>query len=238
MSTSIYRCMIVDDEPQAHEVLKSHITLVPSLRWVASCYNGVEAMATLREQTVDLLFLDIQMPQLLGTSLIKTLSSAPKVVFVTAHREFAMEGFDLGVVDYLLKPVSFERFLKAINKAIPNGGSDQANSPSSSGRYLYFRVNRKMVKVYLDEILYVESLKDYVKIATRQGVLITKVSLSGIADMLPDSSFIQVHRSFIVAVAHIDAYDAENLRMGKSEIPVGPLYKNAVRSRMQDLKWP
>lgn len=236
MSTK-YKCLIVDDEPQAHEVLKAHITLVPSLEWSGSSFNGLEAISTLREKQVDILFLDIQMPRLLGTELFKSIQSPPKTILVTAYREFAMDGFDLGVVDYLLKPVAFERFLKAINKAIPAFGPDRSPGPTQSGKYLYFRVNRKMVKVWLHDILYVESLKDYVKLVTRQGTLITKISLSGLIDMLPESDFLQVHRSFLVAVEHVDAYAADSLKVGKAEVPVGPLYRNLLRSRMQDLRW-
>lgn len=237
MST-LYKCLIVDDEPQAHEVLKAHITLVPSLEWSGSCFNALDAMGVLREKTIDILFLDIQMPRLIGIELLKTIQVPPKTVLVTAYREFAMDGFELGVVDYLLKPVAFERFLKAINKAIPSFGPDRTAGQTPSGKYLYFRVNRKMVKVWLHDILYVESLKDYVKLVTHQGTLITKISLSGLMEMLPESDFLQVHRSFLVAVGHVDAYAADSLRVGKAEVPVGPLYKNLLRSRMQDLRWP
>lgn len=237
MST-VYKCLLVDDEPQAHEVLKAHIALVPSLEWSGSCFNALDAMSALREQSIDVLFLDIQMPRLAGTELLKTLPAPPKTILVTAYREFAMEGFELGVADYLLKPVAFERFLKAINKAIPVLGSDRSPEQPPSGKYLYFRVNRKMVKVWLHDLLYAESLKDYVKLVTRHGTLITKVSLSGLIDMLPDSDFLQVHRSFLVALGHVDAYAADSLKVGKAEVPVGPLYKNLLLSRMQELRWP
>lgn len=238
MSAAIHHCLIVDDEPQAHEVLKAHIALVPSLEWCGSCFNALEAISALREKQVDLLFLDIQMPQLLGTDLIKSLQSPPKTILVTAFREFAMDGFDLGVVDYLLKPVAFERFVKAINKAIPATGPERQATAEPTGKYLYFRVNRKMVKVWLHDILYVESLKDYVKLVTQQGTLITKISLTSIIEMLPEGEFLQVHRSFLVAVGHVDAYAADSLKVGKTEVPVGPLYRNLLRTRMQELRWP
>jgi DNA-binding LytR/AlgR family response regulator len=238
MSETTYRCLIVDDEPEAHEVLKAHMALVSSLQWAGSCYNGIEALDALHQKSIDLLFLDIQMPQLLGTDLLKTLPSHPRTILVTAHREFAIGGYDLGVVDYLLKPVSFERFLKAINKAIPIIGPEATTTAGQAGKYLYFRVNRKMVKVWLRDILFAESLKDYVKLVTKNGSLITKVSLTGLIDMLPEDEFIQVHRSFIVGISHVDAYTSENLRIMKTDIPVGPLYRNLLRSRMQELRWP
>jgi len=237
MSAKAFRCLIVDDEPQAHEVLKAHMALIPSLEWCGSCFNALEAIRDLREKHIDLLFLDIQMPRLLGTDLIKSLQVPPKTILVTAHREFAMDGFELGVTDYLLKPVAFDRFVKAINKAIPAAGPERIPAQETSEKYLYLRVNRQMVKVWLHDILYVESLKDYVKLVTRQGTLITKLSLMGLLDMLPDGDFLQVHRSFLIAIRHVDAYAADSLKIGKSEVPVGPLYRNLLRNRMQELRW-
>jgi DNA-binding LytR/AlgR family response regulator len=233
------RCLIIDDEPQAHEVLKAHIRATPQLEWVGSCHQSMEGMAFLREKSVDLLFLDIQMPKLLGTELVKTISRPPQIIFVTAHRDFAMDGFELGAIDYLLKPVSLERFLKAINKVIPlQMGSAQNDQQAESKKFLYFRADRKMVKVYLSEILYIESLKDYVRIFTTHGPLITKLTLTAIADMLPDDDFIQIHRSFIASRNQINAYAADRIMIGKTELPVGPLYKNLLKERMQQLRWP
>ncbi len=236
MTTKLIRCLIVDDEPQAHEVLKAYIAATPSLEWAGSCQNALEVMPMLRENSIDLLFLDIQMPRLLGTELVKTLNPRPKVIFVTAHRDFAMEGFDLDAIDYLLKPVSFERFLKAVNKLTPLQHSSTFDPVPVAQKFLYFRVDRKMVKVWLKDILYVESLKDYVRIFTIQGPLITKLSLSSLVEMLPDEDFIQVHRSFIVSGNQIDAYAPDSIKVGKTEIPVGPLYKNTLKERMQMLK--
>jgi DNA-binding LytR/AlgR family response regulator len=231
------RCLIVDDEPHAHEVLRVHMATVPSLEWVGSCYNAVDAMEVLSQKPVDLLFLDIQMPTLLGTELVKVLAHPPKIIFVTAMRDYAMEGFDLGVVDYLLKPVSLERFLKAVNK-VNNNPIGELNNSSEVRKFLYFRADRKMVKVWLHDILYVESLKDYLKIVTEQGTLITKLTLAGVSDMLPSEEFFQVHRSFIVSKGKINAYSSDSIMVGKAELPVGPLYKNQIKEKMEAVRWP
>lgn len=231
--TKPIRCLIVDDEPQAHEVLKSYIAATPSLVWAGSCQHALEVISILQTNPVDLLFLDIQMPRLLGTELIKTISHPPKTIFVTAHRDFAVDGFDLDAIDFLLKPVSFERFLKAVNKATPLHLPTPNEVVKESPRFLYFRVDRKMVKVWLKDILYLESMKDYVRILTIHGPLITKVTLSAIIDMLPDEDFFRIHRSFIVSRGHVDAYTNDQVRVGKAQLPVGPLYRNMLKEQME-----
>src|SRR5215218_9269343 len=161
------RCLVIDDEPPARVILKEHIAQVESLELAGNCSNAVEAVAFLQYNAVDLLFLDIQMPHILGTSFIRTLKNPPKVIFTTAFRKYAIEGFDLNAVDYLLKPIGFERFLQAVNKvlqtniALPNLNiSAGENLPEQAHPFLYFRVDRKMVKIFLDDILFFESMKD------------------------------------------------------------------------------
>ncbi len=238
MNPSAIRCLIVDDEPQAHEVLKAHIAVLPALVHSGSCYNAVEAISLLQHQAIDLVFLDIRMPRLTGLELIRTLVNAPKVILVTAHPEFAIDGYELGVVDYLLKPVSFERFVKAIQKITIQNSRMEPVEPESSDKFLYFRVDRKMVKVRLCDLLYAESLKDYVKLVTRQGTLITKLPLSNLVEMLPEHEFIQVHRSFVVARRQVDAYAADSLQIGKVNLPVGPLYRHTLKAKMLEFRWP
>lgn len=238
MNNPVIRCLIVDDEPQAHEVLKSHIASVPSLLYSGSCFHAMDAIHFLRQNPVDLLFLDIRMPQLTGLELLRTLPEPPQVILVTAHREFAVDGYELGVTDYLVKPVSFERFVKAVQRITHAVSRPEAPEVQPVRKFLYFRSDRKMVKVWLDEFLYAESLKDYVKIVTRQGMLVTKLSLAGLLEMLPEHDFIQVHRSFVVARQQIDAYTADSLRIGNVNLPVGPLYRNGLKASMLELKWP
>ena len=232
------RCLIIDDEPLAREILKQHIAGVEALQLVGACNNAVEAISFLKEHTVDLLFLDIQMPQLLGTSFIRTLKSPPKVIFTTAYRKYAVEGFELDAVDYLLKPISFERFLQAVNKVlqikavIEPASSSRENHTETNSLFLYFRADRKMVKIFFHEILFIESLKDYIKIVTTTKTIVTKYVLYTLEEMLPPGEFLRIHRSYIIAIDKIDSYNAESVQIAKHEIPIGRIYKIDVIRRL------
>lgn len=229
-------CLIIDDEPLAREILKRHIAGVEALDLAGSCSNAVEAISFLKEHHVDLLFLDIQMPQLLGTSFIRTLKNAPKVIFTTAYRKYAIEGFELDAVDYILKPISFERFLKAVNKVLqtnitsPSAPLPSVNAPhhETSNSFLYFRVDRKMVKIFYRDILCIESIKDYIKIFTSSKTIVTKYVLSTLEEMLPAGEFLRIHKSYIVAIDKIESYNADSIQVAKHELPIGRLYKNDV----------
>jgi DNA-binding LytR/AlgR family response regulator len=231
------RCLIVDDEPPALDVLRAHIANTPMLEVAGECHNAMGAFDFLQRQQVDLLFLDIQMPRLLGTDLVKALANPPKVIFTTAHREYAMDGFDLNAVDFLLKPISFDRFLKAVQKAVnADVRSHKTEEPvSDSPRFLYFRADRKMVKVLLNDISYVEGLKDYVKIHAGPQPLITKQTIIAVEEMLPSDEFIRVHRSFIVSINKITSFSPHAVFIGKGEIPIGPLYRNEVQKKLTSL---
>jgi DNA-binding LytR/AlgR family response regulator len=228
------RCLIVDDEPPAIEVLKSHISATPLLEVVGECPHAMAAFDFLQKHPVDLLFLDIHMPKLSGTQLLKSLAQPPKVIFTTAHREFAVDGFDFNAVDFLLKPISLERFLKAVQKAIhPNVIPLADTSGVDATRFLYFRSDRRMVKVPLSEITYIESLKDYVQVSGPSTPVVTKQTITAIQEMLPSHAFIRVHRSFVVAVSKVTSYTSHSLFLGNHEIPVGPLYRNEVARRLE-----
>jgi len=227
-------CLIIDDEPPAREILKQHIASVEALELAGTCSNAVEAVSFLKEHPVDLLLLDIQMPQLLGTNFIRTLKNPPKVIFTTAYRKYAVEGFELDAVDYLLKPISFERFLKAVNKVLQLNISAAQAEPTSatkekqngeSNSFLYFRAERKMVKVFFRDILYVEGLKDYIRIVTDNKTIVTKYVLSTLEEMLPANEFLRIHKSYIVAIYKIDSYNADTIHIAKHELPIGRLYK-------------
>lgn len=220
------RCVVVDDEPPAIDVLSNYISAVSSLQLVGTCNNAVEALSLLRSTSVDLVFLDIQMPQLLGTDLLRTLHNPPKVIFTTAYRKFALEGFELNAVDYLLKPISFERFLKAVNRVMDARLATQQQEPSD--QYIYFRSDRKMHKVQIDEIVFIESLKDYIKVVTTGKTIVTKQSISSIEERLPKSSFIRIHRSFIVSLHKIQSYTSELIAIGNAELPVSRMYRHEV----------
>jgi DNA-binding LytR/AlgR family response regulator len=228
-------CLIIDDEPPARDVMKKYISGVELLNLAGECSNAVEALSFLQNHSVELLFLDIKMPHILGTSFLRTLKNPPKVIFTTAFRKYAVEGFDLNAVDFLLKPVSFERFLQAVNKVMQldlriekNTNTSNETLPDQSHPFLYFRADRKMVKVFLEDILFIESLKDYIKVVTTNKVIVSKQSISGLEEMLPKDAFIRVHRSYIIATNKIDSYNTDLIEIGKKEIPIGRLFRHDV----------
>jgi DNA-binding LytR/AlgR family response regulator len=228
------RCLVTDDEPLAIEVLKTFILSVPSLELVDTCSDAMETMTALQDHHIDLLFLDIEMPQISGTDLVRTLKNPPRIIFTTAHREFALEGFELNALDYLLKPITFNRFLKAVNKLFPGSSENNFISKTADGlfNHLYIRCDRKMVKIDTGEILFIESLKDYVKIQTTTKSLITKQLISVLSQNLPQQHFLRIHKSFIVATDKIDSYTADTIQIGNYHLPIGRLYKYEVNRRL------
>lgn len=236
------RCLLIDDEPPALEVIESYVELVDGLAVVGKCTNAVQAFSRLQETPVDLMFLDIKMPKLLGTDFLRSLRQPPKVIFTTAYRDYALDGYELDVVDYLLKPISFERFLRAVAKVmkaeplpIPPGTlTDQLPGVAAAHAFLYFRADRKMVKVFTSDICYVESLKDYVKIVTTTAKpLLVKQPISSLEAMLPDHAFVRIHRSFIVAVDKITAYTPTHIEVAGQELPIGRLHQKEVGRVLQ-----
>lgn len=229
-----YTCYIIDDEPIAIEIIESYLQRLEGFAVAGTFTNPVKAFEALQQRRVDLIFLDIQMPGLSGLEFLRSLRDKPEVILTTAYREFALEGFELDAADYLLKPVSFDRFLKAIGKfhtrVRPVGAPEASQAHSSEGEapHIFVRADRKNVKIWLDDILYVESLKDYVRIATPQGKITTKETITHFEEVLPGERFLRVHRSFIVAKDKITAHSNDGLDIGKTPIPVGRMYKLAV----------
>jgi DNA-binding LytR/AlgR family response regulator len=227
------KCLLIDDEPPALEILQSHISNIQGLEVIATCKNAVEAHDILFEKQVDLIFLDIKMPKLLGTNFIQSLSNPPKVIFVTAYREYALDSYDLDAVDYLVKPVTFERFLKAIFKVkrllgheMVAPGTEYKKNPSA---FVYVRVNKAMQKVLLNEINLIESWKDYVKIFLSTGEnFMAKQSISSMETMLSGHSFLRVHRSYIISLDKLTGYNNNNVVVAGKEIPIGRLYKQQL----------
>jgi len=226
----------VDDEPMARDVIRRYIEKIPNLKLFGEFGNAIEATIFLQEQTVDIIFLDIKMPQLSGTEFVRSLRNMPKIIFTTAHKEYAHEGFELDVIDYLLKPIPFDRFLKAVNKALPQKiqeeekqSKNEEKNPSSS--FIYLRVDRKMIKMLLNDIFYIESDKDYVKVFTEKGYIITRQTIVSVEAMLPEKQFIRIHRSFIVSIDKIKYFTAETIMIGTKELPIGRNYRNNF------LKW-
>ena len=232
------RCLIVDDEPLARELIRGHVEKLENFEIVAECSDAMKALNVLREKTVDLMFMDIQMPQITGIAFLKTLKHPPKVIITTAYREFALEGFELDVVDYLLKPITFERFLKSINKFYQTNQDEvQLVTGSNSERtieesFIYIKENKKVVKVYLSEIRYIEGLSEYIQLFTDKRKIITKTSMSLMEEKLPKENFLRIHKSFIVSIPKIEAFTANTIEIQGKELPIGRSYKNAVLSAL------
>jgi DNA-binding LytR/AlgR family response regulator len=225
------KCIIVDDEPLAIEIVEAYVSKVEQLELKGTFRNAIAAFTFLQQNPVDLIFLDIQMPKLSGIEFIKTLKSPPKIIFTTAFRDYALEGFELEVADYLLKPISFERFLKAVAKVMHKEIAPltvAAKSEVAADDYVFFKVDKKMVKTKMNDILFIESIKDYVKVRTADKEIITQQKISYLEESLPREQFIRVHRSFIINREKIDAYSATDVEIGKHHVPIGRNYKNDV----------
>ena len=227
----IYQCLVVDDEPMARDVLRRYIEKIPTLQVAGECSNAIDALVFLQHNNVDLIFLDIRMPELLGTEFVKSLHNPPKIIFTTAFKEYALDGYDLDVIDYLLKPVRFERFLKAVNKAFPKkeetGPANGTNERKTGTDFIYLRVDRKLVKIVLENVLYIESARDYVKVFTKDKCFVTRQTISSIEAMLSGNEFVRIHRSYIIAVNKIKSLTNELVEIGDTELPIGKFYKNS-----------
>ncbi|WP_297096592.1 LytTR family DNA-binding domain-containing protein [uncultured Draconibacterium sp.] len=235
--TKKIRCIIVDDEPMAREILESHLRKIETVEIIALCKNAVEAFNVISSQPVDLVFLDINMPEISGLSFAKSINNAVKVIFTTAYREYAVDGFDLQAVDYLLKPISFGRLMQSINKYLSENQQvtfeESARIEPEKSESIFVRSDRKMIKINFPEILYIESLADYIRIHLVDKTIVTRETISSIEAKLPQQDFLRVHRSFIVAVNAIDSFTAEIIEIGKKQIPVSRSYKDAVLKKLQ-----
>lgn len=229
------RCLIIDDEPPAVRLVSSYIQQVPGLEIAAACNSAIDAFKVLQEQKIDLIFLDIKMPKLIGTDFLRSIPNPPKVIFITAYRDYAFDGYELDIVDYLLKPVSFSRFMKAVAKAsklisIDNNLST-ANTEYKDNKdsFLYFKVDREMSKVLLHQILFIESSKEYVKLYLENGKsLLVKQSISSLEKLLSPHRFLRVHRSYIATIEKISSFNSTHITICDHKIPIGRLYKNEV----------
>ncbi|MBO6794797.1 MAG: response regulator transcription factor [Balneolaceae bacterium] len=223
------KCFIIDDEPLAIEVIESHISKIDHLEIAGTFQNAIKAFQALRETPVDVLFLDIQMPRLTGIEFLRTLKNPPKVIFTTAYREYALEGFELDVVDYLLKPISFERFLKAADKLFDNvpalASTETATISPQAPRYVFVTSEKKNIKICLDEIEYVESKRDYILIKTSNKEVLTHQTITYMDENLPDEYFLRVHRSFIINMKKLESWNHHEVEISGEIIPIGRTYK-------------
>ncbi len=238
-SKNTISCIIVDDEPMAREILENHLKKIESIKVVGSCKNAIEAFNMLNSQNIDLIFLDINMPEISGLSFARSINKKIKIIFTTAYREYAIDGFDLRAVDYLLKPISFERLIQSISKyrnehLIPQLSPQVELNPEKSD-FIFVRSERKMIKIDFLELNYIESLSDYLKLYTDDKVIITRETISSIEAKLPKNDFLRVHRSYIVAINKIDSFTQEFIEIKKKAIPISRSYKNDVKLRLDNV---
>lgn len=226
------KAIIVDDEPLALDVLETYIEKMPELHLVAKCENALEANEALKNNDVDLMFLDIQMPQITGVEFLKSLNNPPAVIFTTAYPDYAVEGFELNAVDYLLKPISLDRFMKAVNKVtdkMSSKSSDAGNVVEMEGDFFFVKADKKLIKVDFDDIIYIEGLKDYVIIRQETGRVITLQTMKSLENKLPETTFKRVHRSYIVNINKINAVVGNMLEVTEKgqtkHIPIGKNYR-------------
>lgn len=222
------RCIIVDDEPLAQELLENYVGRIQELQLIGKCSNAIQAVQALHKEKVDLIFLDIQMPVMNGLSFLKSLKNPPLVILTTAYPKYAMDGYELDVVDYLLKPISFERFLKAVNKVI-----EQRKFPQdeyASAEYLFLKVDSKLVKVNFADIVFIEGMKDYLKVFVkgRDIPLVVHQTMKRIEELLPKNNFVRVHKSYIVSLNTVTSIVGNMVEIGGKEIPIGANYKDQL----------
>ena len=234
------RCIIVDDEPLAIDAIQTHVEKFDSLKLVATCTDAIQAFEVLNKTRIDLMFLDIQMPEISGLEFLKSLKHPPKVILTTAYREYALDAFDLNVVDYLLKPIAFERFMQAINKYYEQPGNDlqvssqDAKNEGIDQNHIFVRSDKKNVKIRFEEILYIESIKDYVKIVCKSRTVISKNLISELEERLSISMFLRIHRSYIIYIPNIEAFSATHVEVPGKELPIGRNYKHEVIHTLQN----
>jgi DNA-binding LytR/AlgR family response regulator len=225
-----YRCIIVDDEKLARTLLEGYISKFPHLELVAQCRNPVEAMDVLQSERIDIMLLDIQMPELTGVEFLKTLKSKPEVIFTTAYSEYAVEGYQLDVSDYLLKPISFERFVQAMNKTIDKIVLKRGVSRKDED-FIAVHADYKIYKLRLSDIEYIEGLKEYVSYFTKDKRIIALESLKRLEDILPEDRFVRIHRSYIVPLEKIRAVEGNQVEIGNKKLPIGRSYKDRVMAK-------
>lgn len=233
------KCLLVDDEPLALDALESLMQKIPELEIINRCYNAVDALQVIHNKKIDLLFLDIQMPEITGIEMLKSLAHPPKVIFTTAYRDYAVEAFELDVIDYLVKPISLERLIRSINRyhdRISRKSDSQTSGPERTHKSITIYSDKKNYRVNTSSILYVEGLKDYAMVHTDNGRLITRQTLKNIEDILPDEDFIRVHRSYIIPFNRLDSWTTYSVTIKDKEIPVGRTYRKTIMDLLANIQ--
>lgn len=229
------KCLIVDDEVIAREIIASHLSKIDNLEIVAQCKNAIDAFNQVNNTPIDLVFLDINMPEISGISFAKSINKDIKIIFTTAYRDYAVDGFELQAVDYLLKPIAFERLLKAVNLYIEVYYTSEVNPSEKVGAndFIFVRSDRRMIKIDFEDIIYIESYSDYIKIHLKDESIVTRENISAIEAKLPDSKFIRIHRSYIVATSQIKSFTNESIILSDKEFTIGRSYKSDVLKHLE-----
>lgn len=225
------RCMIIDDEPPAHKVLENYILKVPFLSLEMKCKNAIEAMTSLSESKIDLIFLDLVMPEMSGYEFLKAIPNPPSVIITTAYSDYALESYEYSVIDYLMKPISFERFMKAINKMLANANKDREEKTATQN-FVFFKVDKVIRKVFYDDILFIESCGNYVRINMTGKKMMVYDTLTNIIKILPGEKFVRTHKSFIVAKRHIESISGNMIKLPEVKIPIGRNYRTSVLEKL------
>ena len=231
------KSIIVDDEPPAVALLEKYAEMIPQLEVVASCGSAVEAFQLLKEKTTELMFLDIRMPVLNGIDFLKAIKNPPAVIITTAYREYALDGYDLDIIDFLLKPISFDRFLKAVDRyqersLLLSNPSRKYKDAEAEEKYTYFNINKTNHKVRYDQIYYIESLKDYVRIHMKDQRLVVKGNLGTILKQLPSELFVRIHRSYAIPIQAVQSYNQSQVKVFDTELPIGISFRAEVLRRL------
>jgi two-component system LytT family response regulator len=224
------RCLVVDDEPLALDILEDYISKVPFLTLVKTTTSAIEGLSLVQSDAIDLVFLDVQMPELTGIQFLKIINGKCDVILTTAYSQYALDGYELDVVDYLLKPIAFDRFYKAAQKVLQNSGNTNSSAPEvlavqKNHDFIFVKTEHKIQKIYLDDILYIEGLKDYISIFTRSERIITLQNMKKMEESLPSTSFIRVHKSYIIALGKIESIERSRIQIGEKIIPIGDTYR-------------
>lgn len=232
MKSEKIKCLVVDDEPIARDILVVYISQLNNLKLAGTCINAIEANNFLQKESVDLILLDIEMPRVNGLNFLANLENPPKVIITTAYRDFALEGFELNAVDYLLKPISMERFMRAIGKVT----NAESKIQTDEAPYIYLKADKKMVQIFFQDIRYIEGLSNYVKIHLTDKMIISYQKLSHLEKVLPKQDFIRIHRSFIVSRVKVNSYTSSFLEVGDTELPIGGNYKEEVLGKLREFE--
>jgi len=233
------RCLVVDDEPLALDILEDYISKVPFLTLVKTTTSAIEGLSLVQSDAIDLVFLDVQMPELTGIQFLKIINGKCDVILTTAYSQYAMDGYELDVVDYLLKPIAFDRFYKAAQKVLQNSNNNHAALPEvhanqSNHNFIFVKTEHKIQKIYLDDILYIEGLKDYISIFTKTERIITLQNMKKMEESLPAKSFTRVHKSYIIALSKIESIERNRIQIGDKIIPIGDTYKEYFFKQIED----